>query len=157
VHQIAFLEPSIGRASAGLAVAITTAMAIAGRFVMGALAARVDMRRFSAVSFASQGLSWVLMIQTGEVHWLLLLCAVNGFSVGNLITLPSVIVQREFPAVAFGMLIALSTAINQFIYAFGPALVGALRDFAGSYGPPLLVCAALNFIAAGIILIRPAR
>ena len=36
VHQIAFLEPTIGRNPAGIAVAITTGMAIVGRLMLGA-------------------------------------------------------------------------------------------------------------------------
>lgn len=157
VHQIAFLETSIGRESAGIAVAITTAMAITGRFFMGAFIERLDMRIFSAASFASQALAWIAMTQTSNLWLLLLLCAINGFSVGNLITLPSILMQREFPAAAFGMLIALSTAINQFSYSFGPALIGIVRDVFASYTPALLACAALNAIATFIILQRRPR
>jgi hypothetical protein len=42
-----------------------------------------------------------------------------GFSVGNLITPPSLIVQREFDSRAFEALVSLITAINQVTYAFG--------------------------------------
>ena len=44
VHQIAFLEPAIGRYAAGIAVAITTSMAIVGRLTLGALAERINQR-----------------------------------------------------------------------------------------------------------------
>ena len=42
VHLIAFLEPTIGRNTAGIAVAITTAMAIVGRLVLGTIADRTE-------------------------------------------------------------------------------------------------------------------
>jgi cyanate permease len=87
---------------------------------------------------------------------LLVACAVYGFSVGNVITLPSLIVQREFPAAAFGMLMGLSTGISQFTYAFGPGLLGLVRDATGGYGAALAVCIALNLIAA-VIVLRPPR
>ena len=58
-------------------------------------------------------------------------CALFGFSVGNLITLPSLIVQREFDPRSFGVLISLITAINQITYAFGPGVIGLLRDALG--------------------------
>ena len=42
MHLIAFLEPTIGRNTAGIAVAITTAMAIMGRLVLGTIADRTE-------------------------------------------------------------------------------------------------------------------
>jgi predicted MFS family arabinose efflux permease len=155
VHQIAFLETSIGRTSAGIAVAIMTAMAITGRLVMGSLLDRLDLRTFTACSFGSQALALAAMTQTTSVWPLFLLCAIYGFSVGNLITLPSLIVQREFSAAAFGLIVALSTAISQFTYAFGPALIGAVRDASANYTPALLLCGVLSAISAGVILFRP--
>ena len=42
------------------------------------------------------------------------------------------------------MLIGLSTGISQFTYAFGPGLLGLVRDATGGYGAALAVCIALN-------------
>ena len=55
-------------------------------------------------------------------------CILFRLSVGNVITLPSLIVQREFPSATFGMVIGLSTAVGQLTYAFAPAVLGAIRD-----------------------------
>jgi cyanate permease len=81
-------------------------------------------------------------------------CAVFGFSVGNLITLPSLIVQREFDSRAFGVLISLITAITQVTYAFGPGIIGLLRDLSGSYALPFYGCIALELVAALLIMMR---
>jgi cyanate permease len=81
-------------------------------------------------------------------------CALFGFSVGNLITLPSLIVQREFDSRSFGVLISLITAINQVTYAFGPGVVGLLRDLSGSYVLPFYGCMALQVVAAALIMLR---
>jgi cyanate permease len=81
-------------------------------------------------------------------------CALFGFSVGNLITLPALIVQREFDPRAFGVLVSLITAINQITYAFGPGVVGFLRDFSGSYSLPFYGCIGLELVAAVLIMIR---
>ncbi|MDA3921726.1 MAG: hypothetical protein PF501_13750 [Salinisphaera sp.] len=45
-------------------------------------------------------------------------CAIFGFSVGNVLVLPSLIIQRELEATAFPMLNSLSIAISQFAYAW---------------------------------------
>jgi len=81
---------------------------------------------------------------------------VFGLSAGNLLTLPALVIQREFEAASFAMLVGLSWAISQFTYAFGPGLLGALRDATGDYTAPLVLCAALDFAAAILILLRPA-
>ncbi|MBX9590593.1 MAG: MFS transporter [Hyphomonadaceae bacterium] len=156
VHLIAFLEPATGRSTAGIAVAITTAMAIVGRLVLGTIADRTNQRLASALSLASQAAALTVMTQTVDTHTLLVACAVYGFSVGNLITFPSLIIQREFDAASFGLLIGLSTAITQFTYAFGPGLLGLVRDVSGSYTASVLLCALLNLIAAAIV-VRPPR
>jgi cyanate permease len=79
---------------------------------------------------------------------------VFGFSVGNLITLPSLIVQREFDPHSFGVLVSLQTAIAQVTYAFGPGVVGVLRDLSGSYTLPFYGCIALELTAAALIMVR---
>jgi cyanate permease len=71
-----------------------------------------------------------------------------------MITLPTLIVQREFSAMSFGVLVSLVTAICQFTYAFGPGVIGLLRDISGSYAIPFYACAGLQVIAATIVLVR---
>jgi cyanate permease len=69
-------------------------------------------------------------------------------------TLPATIIQREFDAASFGVLIGLSWAISQFTYAFGPGVLGVVRDATGGYTAPLFICAALDLAAAALILRR---
>src|ERR1051326_7969293 len=64
VHQIAILEPTIGRAQAGFSVAALTIAAIVGRFGLGAFAKLLDMRRFAAWSLASQAVAIAAMAAT---------------------------------------------------------------------------------------------
>lgn len=153
VHQVAFLQPMLGRAQAGFAVAVLTVSAIAGRLMLGAIAPRIDVRRFTAWSLASQAAALLAMIWTGEAWELYVACAVYGLSAGNLITLPSLVIQREFEAASFGMLVALSWAITQFTYAFGPGLLGVIRDATGGYAAALALCIVLKVLAAALILI----
>ena len=81
-----------------------------------------------------------------------------GLSVGNVITLPALIIQREFAARSFGLVLGLSTALAQVTFACGPALLGAIRDASGSYAPALGLCMTLQAIASAIVLMsRPRR
>ena len=157
VHQIAILEPILGRAQAGFSVAALTITAILGRFGLGAFANRIDMRRFAACSVASQAAALLALTATSNPAALVAACLLFGLSAGNLLTLPSLVIQREFDAASFGMLVGLSWAISQFTYAFGPGLVGVIRDVTGNYSAPLVVLAALDLAAAALVLLRPAR
>ena len=154
VHLISFLDPVVGRPSATLALAFLTAMAVAGRLLFSTVIDRLNQRRASALSFLSQALALAVLINFRNEWILVAACAVFGFSVGNLITLPSLIVQREFDARSFGVLISLVTAINQITYAFGPGVVGVLRDLSGGYTLPFYGCIAIEVIAAALIMMR---
>jgi MFS family permease len=153
VHQLAILQPKFGLQTASYAVAVTTLMAVFGRLVVGAVIDRLNQRIVSAASFVSQAAALLVLINVDGTAAIFLACAVFGFSVGNLITLPSLIIFREFGATSFGLLVGLSVAINQVIYAFGPGVVGWLRDFSGAYTASLMLCIALQCLAAIIILI----
>ena len=47
-----------------------------------------------------------------------------GLSVGNVITLPALIVQREFDAASFRQVIGLVSMVGYTVLAFGPTLLG---------------------------------
>jgi MFS family permease len=152
VHQIALLEPKIGRSGAGFAVALMTSMAVIGRLCLGMVADRLNPRLLTSVSCASQALALVIIIQTDRAPVLFACCALFGFSVGNLITLPPMIIHREFEASAFTVVLGLSTAISGIVCAFGPGLVGLVRSLSGGYGAALALCVALELVAAVIVL-----
>ena len=48
-------------------------------------------------------------------------------------------------------------AINQFTFAFGPALLGWARDRWGSYSVALSLCLVCEAAAAAIVLLRGKR
>jgi cyanate permease len=68
------------------------------------------------------------------------------------VTLPSLIVQAEFPRHAFSRIVSLVVSLNQFTFAFGPAIVGGLRDWSGDYRASFLLCICLQAAAAVIVL-----
>jgi MFS family permease len=152
VHQIAMLEPKIGRANAGFAVSVMTFMAIAGRLGLGMVVDRFDPRRVTALSIVSQAAALLIILQFDTVPIVLAACAVFGFSVGNLITLPPLIMHREFSAASFVVVMGLSNAISGTIGSLGPAFVGVVQSWSGGYQTPVAFCIALQLIAAVIVL-----
>jgi MFS family permease len=152
VHQIALLEPKIGRNGAGFAVALTTFMAVAGRICLGVIVDRLNPRWVTAASLVSQAAALLTITQTDNAPTVFAACAIFGFSVGNLITLPPLIIHREFEAGAFAVVMGLSTAMTGTIGALGPGLVGLVRAWSGDYGVALALCISLELAAAMIVL-----
>ena len=157
VHQIALLEPKIGRSGAGLAVVLTTFMAVIGRFCLGMVVNRLNPRLVTAASLVSQATALLAIIQTDKASVLLVACAIFGFTIGNLITLPPLIIHREFDATAFTIVMGLSTAASGVVGALGPGLIGLVRSWSDSYAVALELCIMLELIAAVIVLIGPGR
>ena len=152
VHQIPLLEPDIGRSHVGFAVSLMTFMAIAGRFALGLVVDRFNPRLVTAASLVSQAAALLTILQTDSVPLVLAACAVFGFSVGNLITLPPLIIHREFSAASLAIVMGLSNAISGTVGALGPALLGLIRGWSGDYNLALAVCIVLELVAAALVI-----
>lgn len=154
VHQIALLEPKIGQVLAGFAVSLMTSMAIAGRLSLGMVIDRLNPRLVTAVLVVGQAAALLAILLTDSVAIVLSACVVFGLAVGNLITMAPLIVHREFDAASFAAVTGLSTAISGTVCALGPALIGAVRSWSGSYDAALLLCIALQLLAAVVVVRR---
>jgi predicted MFS family arabinose efflux permease len=152
-HLISRLEPAFGAAIAALAISLATLCAVLGRTVMGWLLGDHDRRLAAALNLLMQA-SGTLLLAVGEgVAPLALGCVLFGLGVGNLTSLPPLIAQREFRPADVGVVVALVTAINQAVFASAPAIFGALRDATGTYVEVFLAGAALQAVAAGIVVL----
>ena len=157
IHQVTFLEPLIGRASAGLAVTIMAAMAVVGRLSLGLFVDRLDPRLACAASMTSQAAALLVLLQSQSPTVLLICCAVYGFSIGNMITFPPLIIQREIGSTAFAAAMGLGTSISGIVSAFGPGIIGLVRSVSGDYTMAFAMCVVLDVVAAGIVLWRPGK
>jgi predicted MFS family arabinose efflux permease len=151
-HLMARLEPDFGAGMAALAISLVTLCAVLGRSALGWLLGERDRRVAAAVNLLMQ-MAGSLLLALGDGMVLLAAgCVLFGLGVGNLTSLPPLIAQREFRPVDVGTVVALVVAINQAIFAFAPAIFGALRDFTGNYMVAFLTAAAAQVAAAGVIV-----
>ena len=118
---------------------------------------RLDPRLGCAASMTSQAAALLVLLQSASPTMLLLCCAVYGFSIGNMITFPPLIIQREIGAGAFAAAMGLGTSISGVVSAFGPGLVGVVRSLTGNCTTAFALCVALDLVAAGLVLWRPGR
>lgn len=153
-HQISYLAPRLGTSGAGLVVSLTTVAAVIGRLLTGAYIDRLDRRLVSAANFTLQAVALGTMLVFPGPLFLYLGCVGFGLGVGNLVSLPGLIVQQEFPPEHFGRTVSLILACNQYTFAFGPSSLGVLRDVTGGYTAALLACILMQGLAAVVVLVR---
>jgi len=159
-HLVSLLAPELGPAGAARAVTVTTAAALIGRLFTGLIVDRLNRRLVASVTLVVQLLGVSILALSIDGHAqssavLYVACALFGLGVGNMTTLPGLILAVEWPRERFNALIGLVVGINQFTFAFGPSLVGVVRDVTGHYGPALLPCIALELLAAALVLRGP--
>ena len=156
-HLVALVSAALGAGGAARAVAGTTAAALVGRLATGIVADRMNRRLIASATLLVQ------MAGLGALTWaaspagIYAGCALFGLGVGNLTTLPGLILAAEWPRERFSALVGLAVGINQFAFAFGPSIVGLVRDWSGTRGPALAICAALELIAAVVVALGPGR
>lgn len=150
-HLISRLTPTFGDTMAALAVSLATLCAVVGRTIMGRALGAHDRRVAAAANFVMQAAGSLLLAFGEGLPLLVAGCVLFGLGVGNLTSLPPLIAQREFRAADVGMVVALVTAINQAVFAFAPAVFGALRDLGGSYIAAFLLAATVQVVAAAIV------
>jgi MFS family permease len=156
-HLVAIVMPTLGAGGAARAVSVTTAAAVIGRVGTGVVVDRLNRRLVSSVTLAVQIGGLALLAWAPSTATVYAGCALFGLGVGNLTTLPGLILTVEWPPERFSSLVGLVVGINQFTFAFGPSLVGVVRDWAGAYGPALGACTVLQAVAAVMILLGPGR
>ena len=153
--QIPILAPRLGAAAAAVAVSATTAAAIAGRLLLGAVVDRMDHRGLTAASFLAQALGMGLMIADEGAVASFAGCVLFGLSVGNVITLPAVFAQHEFDRARYGTVITRVWPAGQLVFAFGPVCAGVLMQASGAAWPVLAGCAGCQATAALLCLRGP--
>ena len=153
-HQMAYVKPRLGAEGAALAVSLTTFAAIVGRLLTGLFIDRVDRRVAASCNFILQAVAVIVMISWPSTALLYAAGALFGLGLGNAVTFPALIVQMEYPKEHFSRIVSLIVAINQFTFAFGPGLLGWLRDWSGSYSTALGLCIVCEAMAAIVVLVR---
>ena len=156
-HLLTRISPLLGGNGAAAAVSMVTTSAVLGRTLLGWTIGGRDRRLAASANFLLQSVGVALMIISDAPTVVLVGCVLFGLGVGNVVSLPPLIAQHEFRAADVGTVVALVVAFNQAVFALAPAVLGMLRDISTSYVVPFALAAAMQIVAALIVLIRPPR
>ena len=151
-HHVALGAATLGVAGAGLLVSATGAAAFAGRVLLARIVDRVDVRRLAAGLLLAQALVLLAIAALPGTAVLVGASLAYGFCMGQVTTLGPIVVRREFGAAAFGTTYGAAATAIQLTSAFGPALLGWLRDGFGGYGPGLAVAAGIAVAGAAALM-----
>ncbi len=151
-HQIPILEERLTRTDAAFAVAVTAASGIIGRFGLGFLAERYDLRAVAVIAYLLQGIGIASLNFVGTGFWLYAACALSGFVVGCLVILPPLLVRKWLGPGGYGKNYGLLAVFAYLCQGLGPGSVGLIHDYAGRYEPALWYLLVLLIIAVGVIL-----
>jgi MFS family permease len=151
-HHVSIVAPFLGEAGASIAVSLAALAAFGGRIALARFADKLDLRLLTGCVMLVAAFALAYLGLSSSRLSLLLASAMYGLTIGNLTTLAPLLARREIGALSFGLVFGFISAVTAFATAFGPAAYGLLRDRFDSYGPPLLAAAAVNLIAAIIIV-----
>lgn len=152
-HQLAYLSPLLGTLAAGWTVSLTAFAAVTGRTITGLFVDKLDRRMTACGNFLMQAAGVAVLATARTAPMLYAGCFIFGLGVGNATSLPGLIVHQEFPSHLFSRVVSFAVAVNQFTFAFGPSLLGYLRQATGDYTASLVACLALEGAAAAIVIL----
>jgi predicted MFS family arabinose efflux permease len=152
-HLITRVSPVFGASGAALAVSLTTISAVAGRTLLGWLIGDHDRRIAACGNFLVQSVGVGLICISDTPSAVLVGCVLFGLGVGNVVSLPTLIAQKEFRSPDVGTVVALVVAINQAVFALAPAILGTIRDVTASYTAPFAIGIAAQIMASFIVLV----
>ncbi|MFI5033716.1 MAG: MFS transporter [Reyranellales bacterium] len=150
-HHVTLAQPLLGTAGAGLLVSATGGSGFAGRLILARIVDRTDVRRLACLVMIVQAAALLSLSLWPTVLVLVAASLVYGYGIGHITTLGPIVVRREFGAAAFGATYGTAASVIQLTSAFGPAIMGLLRDSFGGYRPGLAIAAAVT-LAASVIL-----
>ncbi len=151
-HQVAFLAQSLGTFEVSMTVTATAIAALVGRIVLARFADQIDVRITTAAALLLAACSFTAMGLVPEPAMLVCGSIAFGLTVGNVTTLSPIIVRREFGSASFGAIFGVASCGIQLVTAVGPSFYGLLRDAFGGYHIALILAAALDILAAGVIV-----
>jgi len=152
-HQATFLSSALSTPAVSATLSATAVAALLGRLALARFADQIDSRTTASAVLLIASAAFMALGLLPSPGLLVVGSIAFGLTVGNVTTLAPIIVRREFGAASFGPVFGVASCGIQLAAAFGPGLFGMLRDTFGSYCVPLLMAAALDVVAAMIILV----
>jgi predicted MFS family arabinose efflux permease len=152
-HHVAYIAPYLGDRGASAVVAATAVSAFLGRIALARYVDKLNPRTVACgvLGVGAAALAVLSFAQSPVV--IVAASLIYGLTVGNVTTLPSIIVRREFGSRSFGAIYGLAAMAIGFCTALGPSFYGTMFELFSGYPVPMILAAAFNACAAAIIVL----
>jgi MFS family permease len=137
----------VDEVQAAALVGVIGAGSIAGRLVLGAVAARTGAMRAFRGCFLAMGASFGLWALGGSYGVLLAFALVLGIGYGGFVAIGPAVVAERFGTTRLGGLLGVLYTSVGIGSAVGAPAAGAAVDATGSYGPAIAGCLVLGLAA----------
>ena len=157
-HQVPFLQATLGLLGAASVVTVTTIAGIIGRMTFVLTGDRVSVKIWTAVLFALQALSFLLLATATDPVGLTIGSALFGLTMGVLVTLQPLATAQCFGRESFGRIYGPIYMSIRLGAALGPVIVGIALAMSGDYSIAWLTlagCLTVALIAIPWALTRP--
>ena len=151
-HQVNLLQTFVTPAMTAMIVLASGALAFLGRVLLARVADRLNIRWIASAVLVLSAAGLIVTATANTAVPLIIGTLLFGFNVGNLTTLPALIVRREFGALSFGKVFGITGTFMQLISALGPAIFGLMHDQSGSYSLAIGLAAVLMLTGAILIV-----
>jgi MFS transporter, OFA family, oxalate/formate antiporter len=153
VHLVPFaLDLGMTPVRASLAVGMIGAGSLVGRLLSGAVSDRLGRQPTLGVALSLQALTFMGFWASTDAGLLFPSALLFGLATGGTSTLLPAIVGDFFGRLSVGAIFGFVWAIAASAAAFGPLIAGYMYDRTGSYADAFALSAALNVVAACLVL-----
>ncbi|MCO5119701.1 MAG: MFS transporter [Burkholderiaceae bacterium] len=140
-------EPDAARA--GTAIALMAGASVAARFVAIWLLARMSNHAFVILLLVTQAIALAGIGMAQGDAALFVSIVFFGATIGNFITVQSLLITEAFGTAAYARIYGLSRVISTFGVLFGPSIMGVLQSARQDYVGAFVVAGALALAGAG--------
>lgn len=151
IQQIVKLvEERTSQETAALATAVLSGSSVVFRLVGGRIIPKFPLAKFMVFLAVVQGSAIVLIGQMHNTVALFAAIALFGAMVGNVLMMQSLLIAQRFGVKDYARISSRSGLVSLTGTAFGPILIGSIRDATGNYSVPYLVAGVVSLVGAAV-------
>lgn len=158
VHHVAvFRGAGLSLGSAAALAGVRGLLSLPGRGALAFVQGRLGTPGATLVVYMAMTAGTLLLVPAGHVSLVWAFVIITGFAFGTIVPLQGLYSAEVLGNRRLGTLLGMQSVVLTLAGASGPLLVGFIADAADSYGPALLLVAALHAVATLLLLTRPRR
>ena len=156
-HVAAFRGAGLSLGAAATIAGVRGLMSLPGRGALAFVQGRLGTAGATLSIYVAMATGTLLLAAAGHVAFVWAFVIITGLAFGTIIPLQGLYSAEVLGNRRLGTLLGAQAVVLTLAGASGPLLVGVIADASDSYGPALMLIAALYAVAILLLLTRPRR